>query len=130
MNPKKLGVTPSVNVGAHLEEDMVTDISTDYPGMYYVSEGKYFTDYRGNRIDAEITSFNSAPDAENPLEKQVGGSHYKDFEIQPIEFIQKNKLDFIQGCIIKYACRAGNKGAIKEDINKIIHYCELWKTLC
>jgi len=87
MNPRKLGLIPSVNVGAHLEDDMITDVSTDYPGMYYVSEGKYFTDYRGNRVDAEITSINSA----NPLEKQVGGSHYKDFEIQPIEFIQKNK---------------------------------------
>ncbi len=128
MNPKKLGVTPSVNVGAHLEEDMVTDISTDYPGMYYVSEGKYFTDYRGNRIaDPDITAVNTGS---SPLQKQIGGSHYKDFEIQPIEFIQKNKLDFIQGCIVKYTCRAGKKGATKEDIDKIIHYCELWKTLC
>jgi len=126
MNPRKLGLIPSVNVGAHLEDDMITDVSTDYPGMYYVSEGKYFTDYRGNRVDAEITSINSA----NPLEKQIGGSHYKDFEIQPIEFIQKNKLDFIQGCIVKYTCRAGKKDATKEDIDKIIHYCELWKTLC
>jgi len=127
MNPRKLGLIPSVNVGAHLEDDMITDVSTDYPGMYYVSEGKYFTDYRGNRIpDPDITVVNTG----NPLQKQVGGSHYKDFEIQPIEFIQKNKLDFIQGCIVKYTCRAGKKGATKEDIDKIIHYCELWKTLC
>ena len=127
MNPKKLGLMPSVNVGAHLEDDMVTDVSTDYPGMYYDSERKYFTDYRGNRIpDPEITTINTG----SPLQKQVGGSHYKDFEIQPIEFIQKNKLDFIQGCIVKYTCRAGKKGATKEDIDKIIHYCELWKTLC
>ena len=56
------------------------------------------------------------------LDKQVGGAHYKDFPIQPITFIHVNKLDFIRGNIIKYACRQKN-GA--EDIRKIIHYAEL-----
>jgi hypothetical protein len=28
----------------------------------------------------------------NPYEKQVGGSHYKEMAIQPAEFINKNKL--------------------------------------
>ena len=37
-------------------------------------------------------------------ERQIGGKHYKDFKIQPIEFITKNKLSFIQGNIIKYVC--------------------------
>ena len=32
-----------------------------------------------------------------PQDKQVGGSHYKFFEIQPYEFISKNKLSFFQG---------------------------------
>jgi hypothetical protein len=60
----------------------------------------------------------------NPLKRQVSGRHYKDFVIQPIEFIIKNKLDFVQGCIVKYICRYKNKGG-DEDIKKIIHYCEL-----
>ena len=39
------------------------------------------------------------------LDKQVGGNHYKDFAIQPIEFIVKNNLGFIEGNVIKYICR-------------------------
>ena len=57
-------------------------------------------------------------------DKQIGGKHYTGFKIQPIEFIVKNKLSFIQGCIIKYICRFENKNGI-EDLEKIKHYCDL-----
>ena len=57
-------------------------------------------------------------------DKQIGGNHYKGFKIQPIEFITKNKLSFIQGCIIKYICRFENKNGI-QDLEKIKHYCDL-----
>ena len=57
-------------------------------------------------------------------DKQIGGKHYKEYKIQPIEFITKNKLSFIQGCIIKYICRFENKNGI-EDLEKIKHYCDL-----
>jgi len=59
-----------------------------------------------------------------PEEKQIGGSHYKNFTIQPYEFITKNNLSFFQGNIVKYVCRYLNKNGI-EDLQKIIHYCEL-----
>jgi len=61
-----------------------------------------------------------------PQDKQIGGSHYKGFYIQPYEFISKNNLSFFQGNVIKYVCRYLNKNGI-EDIDKIIHYCELEK---
>ena len=61
---------------------------------------------------------------ESATDKQIGGSHYTGFKIQPIEFIVKNKLSFIQGCIIKYICRFENKNGI-EDLEKIKHYCDL-----
>ncbi len=61
-----------------------------------------------------------------PQDKQIGGSHYKSFLIQPYEFISKNDLSFFQGNVIKYVCRYLNKNGI-EDLNKIIHYCELEK---
>ena len=54
---------------------------------------------------------------------QEGGDHYK-LKIQPFDFIMKNKLNFFQGNIIKYAVRYLKKDQIK-DLNKIIHYCEL-----
>jgi len=57
-------------------------------------------------------------------DKQIGGKHYKEYKIQPIEFIVKNKLSFIQGCVIKYICRFENKNGI-EDLEKIKHYCDL-----
>ena len=37
-----------------------------------------------------------------PQDKQIGGSHYKSFHIQPYEFISKNDLSFFQGNVIKY----------------------------
>ena len=30
-----------------------------------------------------------------PQDKQIGGSHYKNFTIQPYEFISKNDLSFL-----------------------------------
>ena len=45
------------------------------------------------------------------LKKQVGGKHYQDFVIPPVQFIQQNRLGFIEGCIIKYLCRYKNKHA-------------------
>jgi hypothetical protein len=65
---------------------------------------------------------------ESATERQVGGKHYMRFKIQPIEFIVANKLNFIQGCIIKYICRFESKNGV-EDLDKIIHYCELQKEL-
>lgn len=62
------------------------------------------------------------------LGSQVGGGHYKDFSIQPIEFTCKNNLDFLQGNVIKYVCRHKTKNGI-EDINKAIHYLELIKEM-
>jgi hypothetical protein len=65
---------------------------------------------------------------ERATQRQIGGKHYKDFKIQPIEFITKNKLSFIQGNIIKYVCRFDKKNG-NEDIDKAIHYCELLKEI-
>ena len=59
-----------------------------------------------------------------PQSRQVGGSHYKNFHIQPYEFISKNKLSFFQGNVVKYVCRYLHKNKT-EDLEKIIHYCEL-----
>jgi len=36
----------------------------------------------------------------------------------------KNNLSFFQGNVVKYVCRYQNKNGI-EDLEKIIHYCEL-----
>ena len=59
-----------------------------------------------------------------PQNKQIGGNHYKSFNIQPYEFISKNNLSFFQGNVIKYVCRYLGKNGI-EDLEKIKHYCDL-----
>ena len=41
----------------------------------------------------------------NPLNKQVGGKHYKVWKKQPVKFIRENKLGFIFGVMIKYIMR-------------------------
>ena len=43
---------------------------------------------------------------------------------QPYEFIAKNDLSFFQGNVVKYVCRYKLKNGI-QDLEKIIHYCEL-----
>lgn len=58
------------------------------------------------------------------LDAQVGGSHYKSFQIQPIEFIAKNSIPFLEGNIIKYTVRHKTKNGI-EDLKKAKHYIDM-----
>lgn len=60
----------------------------------------------------------------SPLDEQVGGTHYKDFNIQPIEFIVKNNIGFIPGNVIKYVCRYKAKNGL-QDLKKARHYIDL-----
>ena len=60
----------------------------------------------------------------NPLTNQEGGDHYKNLNIQPVEYIHANELGFIEGCIVKYATRHRSKNGA-EDVKKIIHFAEL-----
>ena len=64
------------------------------------------------------------PNGEVVWDKQVGGSHYQNFTIQPAEFVNKNKLLFAEGNAIKYICRHKLKGK-QKDIEKAIHYLEM-----
>lgn len=59
-----------------------------------------------------------------PSEDQIGGQHYKNLAIQPSEYIQKNKLTWCEGNVIKYVTRHKFKNG-KEDIEKAIHYLNL-----
>ena len=54
------------------------------------------------------------------LEVQVGGSHYKQFVIQPMEYNVVNSIPFAEGNIIKYVSRWKLKGGV-EDLKKARH---------
>ena len=58
------------------------------------------------------------------LNVQVSGSHYKDSNIQPIEYIVANNLPFIEGNVVKYITRWRAKGGLK-DLQKVKHYIDL-----
>ena len=65
---------------------------------------------------------------ERATDKQIGGKHYK-LPISPLKFILANKLNFVDGNIVKYAVRNKKKESLKEKYDKIIHYAELGKEL-
>jgi len=56
--------------------------------------------------------------------KEVGGSHYSDMKIEPIELINALNLNFVHGCIVKYISRYKSKNGI-EDLRKALHYCSM-----
>ena len=60
----------------------------------------------------------------NVFFKQVGGSHYKKYKIQPSRFINDNKILFAEGNAIKYICRHQDKDG-KQDLLKAIHYIQM-----
>lgn len=67
---------------------------------------------------AKLNKFKTA------MQRQEGGLHYKFLPIQPIEFCQKNHLNYCESNVIKYVCRHKNKNGA-EDIRKAIHNLEL-----
>jgi hypothetical protein len=58
------------------------------------------------------------------LDTQVGGGHYVDLKIQPVEYMMANKIPYMEGNVIKYVTRWRHKGGI-EDLRKARHYLEL-----
>jgi len=59
----------------------------------------------------------------NANEKQYGGSHYKQFGIQPWDAVLDWGLGYLDGTAIKYIARWKHKGGV-EDIRKAIHFLE------
>ena len=62
--------------------------------------------------------------SEKALDKQIGGSHYKDSKIQPIEYILENNIGYIEGNVIKYVSRWKQKNGV-QDLKKARHYLDL-----
>lgn len=59
-----------------------------------------------------------------PLQDQIGGTHYKKLKIQPVEYVHANQLGYFEGTAIKYLSRWKDKGGL-EDLRKAIHFIEL-----
>lgn len=57
------------------------------------------------------------------INEQIGGTHYRDKAIQPIEYILANDLGFCEGNVVKYVSRYKDKNGL-EDLKKAKHYLE------
>lgn len=62
--------------------------------------------------------------ADNPLTTQVGGNHYKEMKIQPIEYALANNLPFVEANVVKYVSRWRKKGGV-ADLKKARHMLDL-----
>lgn len=58
------------------------------------------------------------------FERQEGGDHYRQMAIQPVEYIHRNGIPFIEGCVIKYVSRWRAKGGL-QDLEKARHFIDL-----
>ena len=58
------------------------------------------------------------------LDQQVGGRHYKDLVIQPVEYCQRNGLGFCESSVVKYVTRYKSKAGV-EDLRKARHFLDL-----
>lgn len=87
-----------------------------------------------NEIDKQYEEMKKLHDAGYPVkfmgqpisnfDTQVGGNHYKDLAIQPLEFIVANNLGFVEGNVVKYVVRYKVKNGL-EDLKKARHYLDL-----
>lgn len=79
----------------------------------------------GGRLPLPLGGYHVAiPQVVDPMARQVGGLHYRDFPVQPTEFAQKNGYDFCSGSILKYLARYRMKNGV-EDLQKARHYVEI-----
>lgn len=62
----------------------------------------------------------------NVWSKQVGGMHYKQYEIQPFEFFHRNKIPHHKAAIIRRILRYDQPtGKGRQDLEKIRHELDL-----
>jgi hypothetical protein len=83
--------------------------------------------------DAEVFVFGAAVPVPVPVYRngdihrtEVGGTHYLQCPIQPVQFIEANKLGFLEGCVVKRMARHDKStGKGRQDIEKAIHELQL-----
>ena len=84
----------------------------------------WFTDKCIELVEDSVNDVNTPNKKYNPLVVQQSGNHYKNGEIQPIEYSERNNLSTCQGNIVKYITRHKEKNGV-DDLAKIVHYALL-----
>jgi hypothetical protein len=62
-------------------------------------------------ITAQMAKPTDPMPKETALQKQTGGTHYKNMAIQPAEYAEKNGLSLLEGNVVKYITRWKLKGS-------------------
>ena len=60
----------------------------------------------------------------NVFDTQVGGNHYKDLAIQPLEYFHMTGIGVCASGVVKYITRWRNKGGL-QDLLKAKHMIDL-----
>ena len=98
------------------------------PPRFVAEDASHWPDedlnYRARAVLDTVANINVKVKVPNALDVQIAGDHYKNLAIQPAEFIEKNAIPFLEGCIIKRMCRHGNKAGA-EDLRKAKHEIDL-----
>lgn len=124
---KSISTLPSgnnhgVNVGDIAEIIKVRKIGND--GVAGLKCDKWKNDWNFPFHNIELVIDSSSTNQYNPLTVQQSGNHYKNGEIQPIEYSERNNLSMCQGNIVKYISRHKEKNGV-DDLAKVVHYALL-----
>lgn len=77
-------------------------------------------------VDSGLNDLRMEKKKGSALSTQVGGDHYKSQPIQPVQYIEANKLQFLEGCVVKRVTRHDKPtGKGRQDIEKAIHELQL-----
>lgn len=76
-------------------------------------------------ITAQMAKPTDPMPTETALQKQTGGTHYKNMAIQPAEYAEKNGLSLLEGNVVKYITRWKLKGQPLSDLQKAKHCIDL-----
>jgi len=77
------------------------------------------------RVEVEVRVIMKEEEKQTPLQRQTGGTHYKNMVIQPVEYAEKNGLSLLEGNVVKYISRWKLKGQPLQDLEKAKHCIDL-----
>jgi Protein of unknwon function (DUF3310) len=107
------------------EDEFYVDIIEDVWERSIFGQDEEYVDLSPEEVEQQLKDALGLPKkSTNPLDVQIGGGHYKEKGIQPVQYIHANGLDFFEGNAIKYLTRWRTKGGLK-DLEKAKHYIDL-----
>lgn len=91
-----------------------------------IHHGAYLGIGRCPHCEQEQAEFDALGDVAetSALSTQVAGDHYRKLKIQPVEYIHRNGIGFVEGAVIKYVSRWKEKNGV-EDLRKARHMLDL-----